>query len=533
MKFGEERVDDAEGLILAHSLRLPAAMLKKGRVLTAADVTMLRAAGINFVTGARLEAGDLGENAAAELLGAALAGSGVRCNQPFSGRCTLLAATPGVVAIDRDRLDRLNSVDEAVTVSTVPPYEVVAPRQILATVKIIPFGVDRRVIEACAAFATMGGPLIAVHPFRPLKAALVLTTLPGLKPATLTAAAAATRARIAALGGTVAWEWQCPHEVGAVERTIARALAAGAGLVLIAGASATVDRRDVVPAAIVKAGGAIDHFGMPVDPGNLLLLAHIGTAPVVNLPGCGRSPKPNGLDWVLRRLAAGLPVRPADIMRMGAGGLLKEVHPVDERILQPREPRVAAVVLAAGRSARMGGNKMLAELGGKPLVARAVEAALGAGLAPVVVVTGWQADEVEEALPACDVLAVRNPDFAEGMAGSLARGLAALPADVDAALIQLADMPRVTSGHLLRLKAAFDPDEGRAICVPTFGGRRGNPVLFAREFFGEMESLSGDTGARRLLADHAERVCEVAMDDDSVLADIDTPADLEAERGRE
>jgi molybdenum cofactor cytidylyltransferase len=142
-------------------------------------------------------------------------------------------------------------------------------------------------------------------------------------------------------------------------------------------------------------------------------------------------------------------------------------------------------------------------------------------------VTGFQADEVEEVLPACDVRTVRNPDYAGGMAGSLAAGLAALPADVDAAMILLADMPRVDAGHLLRLKAAFDPDEGRAICVPVHKGRRGNPVLLPRALFGEIADLDGDVGARRMLADHAEMVCEVVMEDDAVLADIDTPEDLQ------
>jgi molybdenum cofactor cytidylyltransferase len=189
-------------------------------------------------------------------------------------------------------------------------------------------------------------------------------------------------------------------------------------------------------------------------------------------------------------------------------------------------PRIAAVALAAGRSTRMGTNKMLAEIGGKPMLAHTVDAALEAGLDPVVVVTGHQADEVEAALPPRDVLTVHNPDFVAGMAGSITCGLAALPEDVDAAFILLADMPRVTAAHLTRLAAAFAPDEGRAICVPVHGGKRGNPVLFAREFFDEIMAITGDQGAKRLLADHAERVVEVAMDDDAVLEDADTPEEL-------
>jgi molybdenum cofactor cytidylyltransferase len=531
MIFGETRIDEAEGLILAHSLRLPKAMLKKGRVLTADDVRAIKDCAINFVTGARLEDGDMGENEAAQVLAAALSGSGIIAKPAFSGRVILLADQRGLAVIDRDRLDRLNRVDEAVAVATLTPFDIVAPRQIVATIKIIPFGLNRRIIEAAAAVAATGEPLIQVRPFRPLKVAVILSTLPGLRPATLDATAAVTRARVASLGGTVEWEQRCNHDVGALERGVTRMVAAGAEMVLILGASATVDRRDVVPAAILRAGGVIDLFGMPVDPGNLILLAHLGAIPVVNLPGCARSAKLNGVDWVLRRLAAGVTIKPVDIMRMGGGGMLKELPSHEIFAASPREPRIAAVVLAAGASRRMGeDNKLLVEIAGRPMAAHTAETALSAALDPVVVVTGHQADEVEETLPTCDVLAVRNPDYALGMASSIACGLAALPEDVDAAFIMLADMPRINESHLTRLKAAFDPDEGRAICVPVYRQRRGNPVLFAREFFDEIQSLTGDHGARQLLTDYAERVFEVVMEDDSVLADVDTVGDLEQVR---
>ncbi|HLO76768.1 MAG TPA: molybdopterin-binding protein, partial [Magnetospirillum sp.] len=352
MNFGEERVDDAVGLILAHSLRLPQAMLKKGRVLTAEDVRLLKAAGINFLTGARLEPGDVGEDEAAGLIARALAGKGVTINTPFTGRCNLFAAQRGLLVYDRERLDRLNLVDEAVTVATAPAFEQVGPRHMVATVKIIPFGVDRRVLDACAAYASTGGPLMSVRPFRPHRAVLISTTLPGLKEQVMTVTAAVTRARMAALGGEIVHELRCPHEIGPIERALGKALSLGADLVLVAGASATVDRRDVVPSAILRAGGRIDHFGMPADPGNLLVLAHLDAVPVVTLPGCARSSKPNGLDWVLARIAADIPIKPADIMRMGAGGLLKQLgaRPRDTAWMEPpaRDARIAAVIQADG-----------------------------------------------------------------------------------------------------------------------------------------------------------------------------------------
>lgn len=509
MKFGEVRVDEAEGLILAHSLRLPSAMLKKGRVLSADDVRALKESGLNFVTGARLEADDVGENDAARLLAGALAGEGVIVSAAFSGRCTLFAAGRGLVAIDRDRLDRLNLVDEAVAVATVPPFDVATPRQMLATIKIIPFGVDRRVIDTCAALAAMGGPLVSVRPFRPLSAALILTTLPGQRTELLEAAAAVTRARVAALDGAVTVELRCPHEIGQLERSILRALSGGCDLLLIVGATATLDRRDVVPAALQRAGGIIEHFGMPVDPGNLLLLGRVGTVPVVNLPGCARAPKPNGLDWVLRRLATGMGVKSQDIMRMGAGGLLKEMpspargHDPAEFGRAPREARIAGLILACGPAA-------VVERDGKPLVAHAVGAVLAAGLEPVVVVAGLDADEIEEMLPACEVLLVRCTGH------PLAAGLAALPDDIDAAVIIPAEA--APPGALVhQLRTAFDPAEGRAICVPVRRGRRLQPVLLGRDLFDAATALP-DSVLEPILADHAELVFEVVVEDEGTVA---------------
>jgi molybdenum cofactor cytidylyltransferase len=269
---------------------------------------------------------------------------------------------------------------------------------------------------------------------------------------------------------------------------------------------------------------------MPVDPGNLLLLGRVGEVPVLGLPGCARSPKVNGFDWVLQRLVAGVPVRREDIMRMGAGGLLAEIptRPQPrggERPEPPRAPRIAALVLAAGQSRRMGGpNKLLAPVDGVPMVRRSVENVLGAGAGPVIVVLGHQRGEVAAALDGLPVRLVENPEYVEGLSTSLRRGLAALPADeVDGALVCLGDMPLVRPAEIGKLIAGFNPLEGRAILVPTWRGKRGNPVLFARQFFAEMQSVAGDAGAKHLIGAYPEAVAEVEMGSDGVLQDFDTP----------
>jgi molybdenum cofactor cytidylyltransferase len=530
MIFGEIPVGECAGAILAHSLKLPKGMLKKGRVLTADDARGLAEAGYAHVTAARLEPGDVGENDAAAELAQAIAGEGVNAAEAFTGRANLVAERQGLLVFERARVDRLNRVDESVTLATLEPYALVEPKQMVGTLKIIPFAVPRAVVDRCRAI----GAGLRVAPFRSRRVALIQTTLPGLKPSVLDKTQETTRERLSALGSPLTSESRIAHQRDALAPDIAEALKGGAELVLIVGASAILDRRDVIPAAIVAAGGTVEHFGMPVDPGNLMLMGRVGAVPVLGLPGCARSPKVNGFDWILQRLLADLPVGAAEVMDMGVGGLLADIptRPLPRALANaqaaaPREPRVAALVLAAGQSRRMGTlNKLLIEIDDVPMVRRAVETLMRSKARPVFVVTGHEHERVEGALQGLPVTLVHNRDYAQGLSTSLKCGLKALGESVDGVLVALGDMPRVSAAEIDRLIGAFNPLEGRSIVVPTRNGKRGNPVLWSKQFFREMQEVAGDVGARHLIGAYPELVAEVEMADDAILTDIDTPQAL-------
>lgn len=539
MQFGEIPLQDAVGAILAHSTRTPQGMLKKGRVLSDADIAKLRAAGVTTVIAARLAPDDVNEDDAAQRVGRLVVGDGTRLAEPFTGRANVFSDVHGLALIDDKAVAALNAIDERVTLATVADHERVAPGQMLATVKIIPFAVPEAVLHQAS--RAVRSAIVRVAPFRPHRAGLVLTSFETTKPQVLDRRREAVRQRLEELGSTLASTMTVAHTQQAVSSAVTQMQREGLSPILLFAASAIVDRDDVIPAGLVGAGGEIERLGMPVDPGNLLLLGRIDAKPVIGLPSCAGSLKLNGFDWVLERVLAGIAVTAADIAAMGIGGLLKEI---DSRP-QPRlgsaaaaqetariAPRIAALVLAAGRSSRMGAeNKLLAEVGGVPIVRQVVETALASSVRPVCVVVGHQAERVRAVLQGLDVRFVTNAGYAEGLSTSLRAGLASLPADIDGAVVMLGDMPEIAAGLIDRLVAAFAPKEGRGIVLPVAGGKRGNPVLWSRAYFGEMMEVAGDTGAKHLLGTHADAIVEINADE-AVHTDIDTPDALAALRDR-
>jgi molybdenum cofactor cytidylyltransferase len=384
--------------------------------------------------------------------------------------------------------------------------------------------------DAALAVARAAVPLVRVAPYRIRKVGVVLTVSPSLAPKVIDKTLKVTAERLAPSGATIVAERRVPHQKEALAKALEEVLREGAELVVVFGASAIADRRDVIPAAVEAIGGRIEHFGMPVDPGNLLLLADAGGRPVLGAPGCARSPKENGFDWVLMRLLAGLEVPREAISGLGVGGLLMEIITRPQPRKEPvaaGDHHIAAVVLAAGRSTRMGGsNKLVAEIGGKPLVRIAAEQALASKAAPVIVVTGHQRERVEAALAGLPVHLVHNPDFAQGLGTSLKTGIAAVPAEADGAIVCLGDMPQVDATLIDRLIAAFDPEKGALAVMPTIDGRRGNPVLWSKRFFPELMAIEGDVGARHLITRYGEAVVEVPVTGTAALVDIDTPEAL-------
>jgi molybdenum cofactor cytidylyltransferase len=526
MKFGTLRVIEAKGAILAHAVKLDTVTLKKGRLLSHEDVEVLRASGIAEVIAAKLSVDDVPEDVAAKTIANLACGTSVKAQEAFTGRANLYTAAAGLVVLDDKRLQAINHLHESLTIATLQPFARVEVRAMVATVKVIPFAVPQSVFES--ALKIIGDePLVKVAAFQNLRVGLIITQLPQTKDSLIAKSESAMRERIKAMGAQLNEVCVCDHSEQALATEIKKLKS---DVILLFGSSAIVDRADVVPAALVKAGGIVQHIGMPVDPGNLLMLGQFENRPVIGVPSCARSPKVNGFDWVLERVMAGIAVFPSDLMGMGIGGLLAEIpsrpSPREQKTKSLKAPRIAALVLAAGKSSRMGSNKLLEDLNGQPMIAQTVQRIAASQVEKIMVVTGHQADKIQAALAQMPVSFVHNAHYSEGLATSLRAGVSALQNNYDAILICLGDMPLVDARDINRMIAGFNSVEHRSIVVPIFERTFGNPVLWGAEHFSALLACEGDRGARGLLEKLKDDVVEITIDNQSVVLDADTPEAL-------
>ncbi|MGB7432600.1 MAG: molybdopterin-binding protein [Ahrensia sp.] len=315
------------GAVLAHATATAqGGRLAKGTKLTARHVDALRDAGVERIRVALLEPGDLSEDAAAARLAEGLVAGcdAIVAHGANTGRVNLFAKAPGVLMLDEAALHAFNRIDPSITVATLPAFARVDAGQMIATIKIIPFAVPAKLVEA--AERLLSPESFYVSDFaQGLRCLLVQTQLPTVKVSVLDKTAQLTSQRLAAIGCVVEGEQRTAHETEALA-SVLRDHAAEFDLVVIFGASAVADNDDVIPAAIKRAGGTVQRVGMPVDPGNLLVIGDMGSSKVIGAPGCARSPKRNGFDWVIERWSARLPIDDDAISAMGVGGLLAEIE---------------------------------------------------------------------------------------------------------------------------------------------------------------------------------------------------------------
>lgn len=336
MKFGLIPLDEAKGKILAHNIarRSRPGTLRKGKTIDAGDILDLVSEGYSLVYAAELEEDDVDEDRAARRVAeSAVAGCcGLLIQGPADGRVNLVAAVSGVLRVDAARLERVNRC-EGVTFASLRSFRLVRSGQVVATIKIIPYALPASVLEQAEQAARGDTPLLRVGELKPRPVGLLLSGLPAATGRVVRSFDAPLRKRIEGWGSQLTQvdyvALNGEHDEVALAEALCRQIERGCELVVVAGETSTMDRNDVAPRAVVRAGGQVLCVGAPVEPGNLLMLAKVDEVPVVGLPGCARSPKENVVDWVLPALLAGDQLSAADVAGMGYGGLVEDFPPED------------------------------------------------------------------------------------------------------------------------------------------------------------------------------------------------------------
>jgi len=420
------------------------------------------------------------------------------------------------------------------TIATLPHRSSIKKGQVVATIKVIPFAISSKVKIRLLDILLGSKNIISINPFKKKKFSLINTTSPTLKDSLVLKTTNVTKNRIENIDGTLVSIDSCPHDIDSVSLKISKILKLKPDMIIISGAHVSVDRNDILPMAIIKSGGEIIYYGMPVDPGNLMLLGKANDIYILVLPGCARSLSKNGIDLMLEHFSINSKLDKDFISSLGVGGLLndtsvrrspRENKKKYEKVIG-KDPLICAIILAAGQSKRMGSNKLLIQIDKKPLIRVIVDAVINSRVDKVIVVTGYQEKSVMNALNGMNLDFVFNEDYKKGMSSSIKAGLDYVPDGFDGVLICLGDMPLLTSKHINDLINPFNPNANRSIGVPIYYGKRGNPVLWSNKYLKNFTNLSGDIGAKGLIKKHHPNVYEVEFYDDAVQVDLDVKDDL-------
>jgi len=322
VRFGPVPLHQAEGRVLAHNVMAPDGrrLLRKGRRLDEDALATIRTTGMSEVWVAQLEAGDVHEDEAAAAIAGLLGGPGLDVSPPHQARVNLTAAQSGVVRVRIEALLALNRI-AGVTVATPPPDRWVEKGARAATVKILPYALPAAAMEAAVA-AARGGAVVRVDPLLREEVALILVGAPIAESPRLQSMLEAIRQRVARYEASVRWVDRVPPRPRGIGQVLTARLAEGAKVVVVAGETAIMDPDDIIPRGLREGGVQVERYGVPVDPGHLLLLGYGGEVPILGAPGCIQGSLPDAVDLLLPRLLVGERLTSSDLVALGAGGLL-------------------------------------------------------------------------------------------------------------------------------------------------------------------------------------------------------------------
>ena len=330
MFFGEIQTELSEGALISASFilndNLSKIKISKGKKIDKNIIRLLLNNNINTIMCAKLDQDDIDEDNSAYLISNSLinqTNSNLSVSIARQGRCNILADINGLLKYEPDQLFNINSVTDDVGIGAINQFKMVKKNQVIATTKIIPFAINKNIIEKIKEYSK---DCFQVIPFINMNVHLIQTNNEKTLKKVLDKTLLVTQKRLQNCGITHLIEKRCDHDIKSLSKNVQQSVKEDADIILVFGASAICDKNDVVPSSLINNEGNIIRLGMPVEPGNLMLLGKINKSKksifFVGMPGCARSQKENGVDWILWRIFCGLDVSNNDINQMGTGGLL-------------------------------------------------------------------------------------------------------------------------------------------------------------------------------------------------------------------
>ena len=522
------------GSVIAQTYNLPGKTISKGTFVTSEIVDYFKEFDVQTILCAVPANGDIHEDEAAEAISNAIDKNQIYVEKASTGRVNFKSQSLCLVRYERALIREVNLVDESIAFSIVEHNQLLAKNDLIATLKIIPFFTQKKYVDQVISILAKN-ELFNTHSLNRKKVSLIQTSFEWQKKSMFKATSNVTRNRLEALDCSLNEEKLICDDYKALCSEIRSSTGSGIDILLISGASAITDRSDYIPKAILSEGGEIIQYGLAVDPGNLLLIGKVGNTTVIGMPGCARSPKLNGFDWVLQLLMADIPISREELAEMGAGGLLMEIasRPLPRALaksVSKREKKVMGVILAAGNSTRMGkDNKLLRNIGDAPLIRNTAIEMLKSDLDSCSIVLGYQSDKVADVIKDLNVNLILNPLWKEGQASSLRAAINTLDSTYSDLLIMLGDLPGIKSIHINSIieEHLLTDNRKSKITIPSFKGQKGNPVIWGRSFFDDLSNLEGDVGGRTLFSEHPAAINILEMENPWVVKDTDTPEDFE------
>lgn len=539
MRYGEFKINQAEGVILSSDMLLGGFSFAKGHALTQEDIALFKSFDIYSVFGAVFEEGDVDFKIAQQQIAAQVCGSGLGYLNGEDGICRIAAVHDGIFMADDIRLDKFNTFDEDVVLNTIRPHTAVKAGDVVAELEVVPPLLKEDAVNEMIFRLSGNSSLLKIAGDEEKTAVLLYPHLLNDEAENrhFTSVVMKLVTNLGDTGLIFKQEVNSRYNKDAVADSLFDAYSLKADVVFVLSPFKSAGRESIITKGVTAAVDEIVNFSVPQLAASDLLIAQKGDIKIIVIPYAYDAVDTTEIDRLIKKAVFSEQLSAAMFTRKYAGHIVyrEELDEARQRkLIMPKgqagegKADVGIVVLAAGQGRRAGLNKLMAEdKNGQPMFLRAVNAAIASKAKPVFVVTGYRHEEMEEWLDKLDVNVLYNPSYASGIKTSIAMGLKSVPSSCDGAILLPADMPYIEAGELNKLIGKFDRTAEKQVCMPANKGIKSNPVLWSRALYDKADIVPENAAMRAVFVEHADYTKTVEVKDIKKLRDVNFPNDVE------